>query len=397
MRGKKVMDIGSGFRVDSVTFAHHGTRLSFVDLVETNLRVLERRGRNGRIRKSSRVCSNRPSLTLCFNRNFTIAISIGSTACIEERDLSTAAEPSSKTTVMPTQPTKEWWPRIALVTPVRNSGRYLEQTILSVLAQNYPNLDYFIVDGGSTDGSVDIIRKYEDRISGWISEPDNGMYDAINKGFARTTGEVMGWISATDMLHIGGLRVVGSVFRQLPDVEWITGRPAVFSDEGMGHLIYPNSRWAQYRFLAGQNRYIMQEATYWRRSLWDKAGGYVDASKRYVSDFELWVRFFRHAKLYPVDALIAGYRAHPDALGVSELAECHRIQDEAVAAELERVPHGKALKAFRAVGARMRKIRGFRYVWWRLAERPLYAWWAPDLPPLIRYHSDRGGWTFEKI
>src|SRR2546423_5595900 len=118
------------------------------------------------------------------------------------------------------------WPRIALVTPVRNSGKYLEATIRSVLAQDYPNLDYFIVDGGSTDNSVEIIRKYEERISGWISEPDQGMYDAINKGFARTSGEIMGWISATDMLHTGGLKVVGSVFRDLPEVEWITGLPS---------------------------------------------------------------------------------------------------------------------------------------------------------------------------
>src|ERR1700675_2025349 len=94
------------------------------------------------------------------------------------------------------------WPRIALVTPVFNSGKYIEHTIRSVLAQRYPNLEYYIVDGGSTDGTVGVIRKYEGLISGWISEPDNGMYDAINKGFARTTGEMMGWISATDKFHL---------------------------------------------------------------------------------------------------------------------------------------------------------------------------------------------------
>ena len=77
------------------------------------------------------------------------------------------------------------WPRITLVTPVMNSAGFLEQTIRSVLSQNYPNLDYFIVDGGSTDGSVDVIRKHEDQISGWMSEPDQGSYDALNKGFVR--------------------------------------------------------------------------------------------------------------------------------------------------------------------------------------------------------------------
>src|SRR5580700_12323084 len=137
----------------------------------------------------------------------------------------TLAQPSSA--AIPSSP-KEPFPRFALVTPAFNCADYLEQTIQAVLAQNYPNLDYFIVDGGSTDGTIDIIRQYESQISGWFSEPDNGMYDAINKGFARTSGEIMGWISATDQLHLGGLSVVGSVFRDLPEVEWITGLPSVF-------------------------------------------------------------------------------------------------------------------------------------------------------------------------
>src|SRR6516165_5783385 len=170
------------------------------------------------------------------------------------------------------------WPRVALVTPVRNSGKFIEQTILSVLAQDYPSLDYFIVDGGSTDNSMEIIRKYEKHISGWISEPDNGMYDAINKGFARTSGEIMGWISATDMLHLGGLRVAGSVFRDLPEVEWIMGRATAFNEEGMTVYIENARRWSRYRFLAGANRSIQQESTFWRRSLWERAGARVEDS-----------------------------------------------------------------------------------------------------------------------
>jgi glycosyltransferase involved in cell wall biosynthesis len=288
------------------------------------------------------------------------------------------------------------WPRIALVTPVRNSGKYIEAAIRSVLAQGYPNLDYFIVDGGSTDGTLEVIRKYESEISGWISEPDNGMYDAINKGFARTTGEIMGWISATDMLHLGGLFVVGSVFRAFPEVDWVSGLPSGFTEEGMANVIHGPRRFSRYRFLAGANRYIMQEATFWKRSLWDKAGGYVDASRRFVSDFELWVRFFRYARLYPVHALIGGYRKHPDALGISELEECHRIHNEVINAELERVPQGRALKIFCRLGDRMKRSRGLRFAWWRLVERPLNEWWGPDWPPVIVHDVDRGGWVFYK-
>ena len=98
------------------------------------------------------------------------------------------------------------------------------------------------------------------------------MYDAINKGFARSSGEIMGWISATDQLQIGALSVVGSVFSDLPSVEWITGRPTGYNEAGMTVTVLPLPRWSRYRFLAGANRYIQQESTYWRRSLWERAG-----------------------------------------------------------------------------------------------------------------------------
>ena len=127
------------------------------------------------------------------------------------------------------------WPRIALVTPVFNSVRYIEQTIQSVLSQSYPNLEYIIIDGGSTDGTLDIIRKYERHLAWWVSEPDRGMYDALNKGFARSSGEVMGWISATYMLHQGSLKVAGSVFRDLPQVEWITGLSTIDRKRTLWH------------------------------------------------------------------------------------------------------------------------------------------------------------------
>src|ERR1700726_168770 len=141
---------------------------------------------------------------------------------------------------------REIWPRISLVTPVFNSARYIEQTIQSVISQQYPNLEYFIIDGGSADGSLEIIRKYERQLSGWTSEPDNGMYDALNRGFARPSGEIMGWISATDLLHTGSLFVVGSVFKVLAQVEWITARPTGFSDEGMAVAVSPSlKRWSR--------------------------------------------------------------------------------------------------------------------------------------------------------
>jgi glycosyltransferase involved in cell wall biosynthesis len=285
------------------------------------------------------------------------------------------------------------WPRIALVTPVFNSAKYVEPTIRSVLVQDYPNLDYFIVDGGSTDGTIDIIRKYENQISGWVSGPDNGMYDAINKGFARTTGEIMGWISATDMLHVGGLSVVGSVFRDLPEVEWITGLPTYFNEEGMIIGTGGVQHWSRYRFLAGANRTIQQESTFWRRSLWESAGGRMDDSRRSSSDFELWVRFFRHARLYPVEALIGGFRLHEDSLGWRDMEACYKIHDEIVEAELNREPWGKQLRWFRRFGAAAKSTRLVREVWRYHVERRLYQRPGSDWPPVIQYATKDRKWV----
>jgi glycosyltransferase involved in cell wall biosynthesis len=288
------------------------------------------------------------------------------------------------------------WPRIALVTPVFNSARYLEATIRSVLSQGYPNLEYVIADGGSTDGSVDIIRKYESQLHAWFSEPDRGMYDAINKGFARTSGEAMGdalggmgWISATDLLHAGSLFVVGSVLQTFPEVEWITGRPTGFSDEGMAVETLRLRQWSRMRFLAGANRYIQQESTFWRRSLWDRADGRVDDSRRSASDFELWVRFFRFAKLYPVDALIGGFRSHPDSLGLRNLEECHRIHEEILAQEVAALPDASLLRGFRSLSASVLKIPALAKPWRKLTIGTLMKWPGADLPPVIRYRGGR--------
>jgi len=286
------------------------------------------------------------------------------------------------------------WPRIALVTPVFNSVKYVEATIRSVLAQGYPNLDYFIVDGGSTDGTLDIIRKYESQISGWISEPDRGMYDAINKGFARTSGEVMGWLNSSDKLHTNGLFVVGSVFASFKDVEWITGRPTVFNAQGMTVEVQPLPRWTRSRFLAGANRHIQQESTYWRRSLWERAGGALSVAYRAEGDFEQWVRFFRHARLYSVDALISGYRNHSDALSHGNIERYNQNCDAIVEAELHSTDGTRFPKLFRWISRTVKPIPKVRGLWQRLAVRGLYRLSAPDLSPVIEDHGE--GWVFRK-
>jgi len=281
------------------------------------------------------------------------------------------------------------WPKIALVTAVYNSAKYIEQTIRSVLAQNYPNLEYFIIDGGSTDGTADIIRKYESQISGWLSQPDNGMYDALNKGFARTSGEIMGWLNASDMLHTNALFVVGSLFRDLPQVDWITGRPTGFNDEGMTTVVLDLPRWSRSRFLAGANRCIQQESTFWRRSLWDRAGGSLGTSHGAAGDFELWARFFHYAPLHTVDALIGGYRFHEDAQSWVGREKYDRNCEEIVERELGLIPRGAALKAFRWIGQAVKPIPKVRGFWQRVVMKGLYRLPGPDFPPVIRYQTNK--------
>jgi len=285
---------------------------------------------------------------------------------------------------------QEAWPRIALVTPVRNGAAYIEQTMRSVLGQNYPNLEYVVVDGGSTDGTREIIRKYEGQLTGWISEPDQGMYDALNKGFARTSGEIMGWLNAGDLLHVNGLMVVGGVFGTLPQVEWLTGRPTKFSEGGETIEVMDLPRWSRFRFLAGANKYIQQESTFWRRSLWDRAGGKVEARLRAEGDFELWVRFFRYAKLYSVDALIGGYRLHTNALGGGDPKRYDKMCDEIVREELQATKGALGTKLFVRATRMIQGVPKVRGGWNRVAVRALYQWAGADWPPVIRYDVEKG-------
>jgi hypothetical protein len=298
------------------------------------------------------------------------------------------------TKVSATQVSNVELPRIALVTPAFNSVRYIEATIQSVLAQNYPNLDYFIVDGGSTDGTIDVIKKYEHLISGWMSEPDRNPYEAINKGFKRTSGEIMGWINSTDMLQVGGLAVVGSVFATLGSVDWITGSPTYFTEDGMAVVVKCLPRWSRARFLAGANRFIQQESTYWRRDLWDRTGAQLETKYRAEGDFDLWIRFFRHAQLHTVDALIGGYRCHPNSLSQADLLSYTNTCDEIADRELTSSSGLTLAKVFRQTTKLMRRIPKVRVLWERCAVDPLYSLAGPDSPSVI--HRPGEIWEFRK-
>lgn len=206
-------------------------------------------------------------------------------------------------------------PKISIITPSYNQANFIEETILSVTNQNYPNFEYIVIDGASQDQSLKIIKKYKKKFKYFESKKDHGQSHAINKGFAKSNGEIMTWINSDDILNPGALKLAANIFAQFPEIEWLTGLPSTISQEG--YQVYLAQPPLYIRALIKKGLYtrkmlgfIMQEGTFWRRSLWEKIGGKLDEVP-YSMDMRLWKKFAKFTPLYCVETCLASYRLNP--------------------------------------------------------------------------------------
>jgi glycosyltransferase involved in cell wall biosynthesis len=211
-------------------------------------------------------------------------------------------------------------PIVSIVTPSYNQARFLEATMRSVLEQDYPNVEYFVIDGGSTDGSVKIIEKYADQLAGWVSEPDRGQTDAINKGFARTTGDIMAWLNSDDTYEPGAISAAVAFLRNHPEVGMVYGDTNFIDAQGniIGRF---NAQQTSLKRLRRGGVYIPQQAAFWRATLWDQVGP-LDSSFYFAMDYDLWVRLAQVTEIRYTPKLWANFRLHGDAKTIAADERC---------------------------------------------------------------------------
>lgn len=220
-------------------------------------------------------------------------------------------------------------PRVSIVTPSYEQGVYIERTMKSVFDQNYPNLEYYVQDGASTDETATILQSHEDNLTGWCSEKDDGQAQAINRGFEKTTGEIMAWLNSDDQLLPGTIAEVVSYFEQHPDVDVVYGNRLLIDENDMeiGRWILPGHdsavlSWADY---------VPQETLFWRRRIWERVGGHVDETFKFAMDWDLLVRFRdAGAKFAHIPQFLGAFRVH-------QAQKTSSIINETGKAEMERI------------------------------------------------------------
>jgi len=210
---------------------------------------------------------------------------------------------------------------VSIITPSFNQARYLEATIQSVLSQDYARIEYFVVDGASTDGSVEIIRKYADRLSGWVSEKDHGQAEAINKGLARARGEIIAWLNSDDYYLPNTVSAAVKVFEENPEVVMVYGDMLAVDEHGQTTNILKYKQYSLEDLLCFQ--IIGQPSVFFRRAALEKAG-HLDATFHFLLDHHLWIRIARQGRILHAPQVWSVARYHAEAKNRAKAAEFGR-------------------------------------------------------------------------
>lgn len=266
-------------------------------------------------------------------------------------------------------------PRISIVTPSFNQGEFLERTILSVLNQGYPNLEYIIMDGGSTDGSIAIIEKYETHLAYWVSEDDGGQADAIFRGFERSTGEILGYLNSDDLLLPGALERVGGYFQAHPEEEWAVGGAMTIDPADqpvLNRIGIPRCNLGlrvTLHQLVFHGCQFNQPASFWRREAFFATGGF-DRSLRFCLDRDLYLRLAQRRPSGHIKAFLACFRIHP-ASKTSTIQSVRDAEREVLCAKCGLYQKSKMYRKACAFSHAQRNLLSWRVIQARLLLRLL--------------------------
>ena len=211
-------------------------------------------------------------------------------------------------------------PLVSIVTPSFNQAQYLEKTIQSVLEQDYPNLEYLVVDGGSTDGSLDVIKKYADRLAWWVSEPDCGQTEAINKGFQHANGKIYAWLNSDDTYQPGAIREAVEFLQRNPQVVLVYGDAHYIDENGTVIGDFPAAQTDLRRLRRGYV-HIPQQASFFTAAGWEAVAP-LDQSFYFAMDYDLWVRLAQVGPIIYYPRLWANFRLHQDAKTIAADERC---------------------------------------------------------------------------
>ncbi|MFO8009055.1 MAG: glycosyltransferase family 2 protein [Candidatus Brocadiia bacterium] len=254
-------------------------------------------------------------------------------------------------------------PRISIVVPSLNRADMIEETLRSILLQGYPDLQLIVIDGGSTDGTVELLEQYDPHLTGWVSEPDEGQSQAINKGMRQATGEVLAYINTDDLYTPGALVHVGELFAD-PDVHWVSGPGELFGP-GVGKPYrWPRRAWTErWQWLIGNC--LTQSSTFWRRTVIEQAGLFDEDMHRSM-DYEYWLRIVANGfELTWTDKVLSRFRIHSGSITGEPAGEFPTEEDEMRERYLEILSEEERRKAQRA--RRQWVARKYRWRGWRRA------------------------------